>query len=222
MTSPIGVGGARFHVGGDPGPVDTVYLGVFRGATLHRLGGYDEAFTRAQDWELNHRIRLAGGTVWFTPELTVTYRPRATLLALGRQYFHYGRWRRVIVREHPETASFRYLAPPAAAALVTAGLLAGLAGLASLAAGGPAAAQWLTAGLAVPLIYLAGVIAVAAALARGVPATVRARIPLVLAVMHMAWGAGFLTSPRRLHRKSDARVGQPDAATESAAASGAE
>ncbi|MGH3173710.1 MAG: hypothetical protein ACRDPF_07575, partial [Streptosporangiaceae bacterium] len=115
-----------------------------------------------------------------------------------------------------------YLAPPAAAALVTAGLLTGLAGLGALAAGGPAAAQWLLAGLAVPVIYLAGVTAVAAALARGVPVTVRARIPFVLAAMHMAWGTGFLTSPGRLHRKSDARVGQPDAATESAAASGAE
>jgi hypothetical protein len=40
--------------------------------------------------------------------------------------------------------------------------------------------------------------------------------------MHMAWGAGFLTSPRGLHRKSDARVGQPDAATGSAAPAGAE
>ena len=45
---------------------------------------------------------------------------------------------------------------------------------------------------------------------------------LVLSAMHMAWGAGFLTSPRGLHRKSDARVGQPDAATENAAPAGAE
>jgi hypothetical protein len=51
---------------------------------------------------------------------------------------------------------------------------------------------------------------------------VRIRIPLVLAAMHMAWGAGFLSSPRGLHRKSDARVGQPDAATENAAPAGAE
>jgi hypothetical protein len=127
----------------------------------------------------------------------------------------------VIVRDHPETASFRYLAPPAAAALVTAGLVAGLAGLAAMAAGasGP---QWLTAGFAIPVVYLVGVIAVAAVLARGVPARVRIRIPLVLAAMHMAWGAGFLTSPRGLHRKSDTGVGQPDAATENAAAAGAE
>jgi GT2 family glycosyltransferase len=222
MTSKAGVGSAAFHTGGGAGPADSVYLGIYHREAIERVGGWDEGMLRAEDWDLNYRIRAGGGRIWFTPDLRVTYRPRASVRTLVAQYFHYGRWRRVIVREHPETASFRYLAPPAAAALVTAGLLAGLIGLGALAASGPAAAQWLIVGLAIPVIYLAGVTAVAAALARGVPATVRARIPLVLAAMHMAWGTGFLTSPRRLHRKSDARVGQPDAATESAAATGAE
>ena len=222
MTSRAGVGSAAFHTGGGAGPVDSVYLGVYRREAIEQAGGWDEGMLRAEDWDLNYRIRARGGQIWFTPGLRVTYRPRASLRALVAQYFHYGRWRRVIVREHPETASFRYLAPPAAATLVAAGLVAGLAGLASLAAGGPAAARWLTAGFAVPVLYLAGVIAVAAALAGGVPAAVRIRIPLVLAAMHMAWGAGFLTSPRGLHRKPDTGVGQPGAATESAAAAGAE
>jgi GT2 family glycosyltransferase len=222
MTSKAGVGSAAFHTGGRAGPVDSVYLGVYHREAIEQAGGWDEGMLRAEDWDLNYRIRAGGRQIWFTPELRVIYRPRASVRALVAQYYHYGRWRRVIVREHPETASFRYLAPPAAAALVTAGLVTGLAGLASLAAAGPPVARWLTAGFAIPVIYLAGVTAVAAALARGVPPPVRIRIPLVLAAMHMAWGAGFLTSPRRLHRKSDARVGQPDAATESAAATGAE
>jgi hypothetical protein len=215
MTSKAGVGSAAFHTGGGAGPVDSVYLGVYHREAIEQAGGWDEGMLRAEDWDLNYRIRARGGRIWFTPDLRVTYRPRPSVRTLAAQYFHYGRWRRVIVREHPETASFRYLAPPAAAGLVAVGLLTGLAGI----AGGP---SWLAAGFAIPLVYLAGVTAVAAALARGVPAKVRARIPLVLAVMHMAWGAGFLTSPRGLHRKSDARVGQPDAATENAAAAGAE
>ena len=90
--------GARFHTGGDAGPADTVYLGVFRRAWLTRMGGYDPRFTRAQDWELNHRIREAGGLVWFSPLLRVAYRPRPTLAALARQYRDYGRWRRVVTR----------------------------------------------------------------------------------------------------------------------------
>ena len=47
----------------------TVYLGAFRRDVLVELGGYDEYFCRAQDWEINHRIRQAGGHVWFTPDL---------------------------------------------------------------------------------------------------------------------------------------------------------
>ena len=200
MTSKAGVGSAAFHTGGGAGPTLSVYLGVYRREAIEQAGGWDEEMLRAEDWELNYRIRARGGVIWFIPELGVTYRPRDSLRALGAQYFHYGRWRRVIVREHPETASFRYLAPPGAAALVGAGLVAGLAGLAGIAAGAPAAVGALTAGLVIPLVYLAGVTAVSALLSRGVPARVRARLPLVLAVMHLAWGAGFLTSPPGLHR----------------------
>ena len=202
MTSKAGVGSAGWHTGGQAGPADSVYLGVYRREMIEQAGGWDEGMLRAEDWELNYRIRSRGGLVWFTPALQVTYRPRESARRLAAQYFHYGRWRRVVVREHPETASFRYLAPPAAAALVTIGLLAGLAGLAGLAAGAPAAVTWLTAGLVIPLVYLAGVTAASAALSRGLPVKVRARLPLILAVMHMCWGAGFLTSPRTLHRPS--------------------
>ncbi|MGH3254770.1 MAG: glycosyltransferase family 2 protein [Streptosporangiaceae bacterium] len=212
MTSPAGVGAAAFHTGGRPGSADSVYLGVYRREAIEEAGGYDEEMLRAEDWELNYRIRARGHLIWFTPELRITYRPRASVGALGSQYFHYGRWRRVIVREHPETANFRYLAPPGAAALVAVGLLAGLAGVIGIAAGAPAAVSWLAAGFVIPLTYLLGVTAVSAALSRGVPAQVRMRLPLILATMHMTWGAGFLTSPPGLHRvrggSTTARSGQ--------------
>jgi hypothetical protein len=128
----------------------------------------------------------------------------------------------VIVREHPETASFRYLAPPVAAALVAGGLITGAVGLAALAANASGALTWLTAGFVIPVSYLAGITAVAAVLARDVPPQIRARIPLVLAVMHLAWGTGFLTSRRGLHakRQPDAHVGQPATSTENTAAAG--
>ncbi len=208
MTSKAGVGAAAFHTGGGAGPADSVYLGVYRREAIERAGGWDEGMLRAEDWDLNYRIRAGGGQIWFTPELRVTYRPRAGVRTLGAQYFHYGRWRRVIVREHPETASFRYLAPPAAAALVALGSITGLAGLAAIAAGGPAAVSWLAAGVAVPVTYLAGITAVGAVLARKLPVAVRVRVPLVLGVMHMCWGTGFWSSPRTLHRggKADTPV----------------
>jgi succinoglycan biosynthesis protein ExoA len=198
MTSPFGVGASRFHTGGEPGPADTVYLGVYRRAAIEQVGGYDEAYQVAEDWEMNHRIRLAGGLIWFLPDLRVTYRPRASVRTLATQYFRYGRWRRVVARQHAGTINRRYLAPPAAALAVAAGLLAGVAGLAGLAAGSTGWPLIASAGFAVPLLYLAGILAVTGRAARGRPARVTARLPIVLAVMHMCWGSGFLTSPASL------------------------
>jgi cellulose synthase/poly-beta-1,6-N-acetylglucosamine synthase-like glycosyltransferase len=199
MTSPFGVGAAKNHTGGEAGPAETAYMGVFRRAAIDQVGGYNEEFRVAEDWELNHRIRKAGGLIWFQPAMRVTYRPRATLAELGIQYFRYGRWRRVVAREHPGTINLRYLAPPAAAGLVAVGTLAGLAGVAALVAG--AAGAWpelLTIGFALPLGYAAGILAVAAYAARRLPLRVAARVPIALATMHMSWGSGFLTSPRSL------------------------
>jgi succinoglycan biosynthesis protein ExoA len=198
MTSKSGVGAARFHTGGEQGPAETVYLGVFRRAALGRVGGYDEAFARAQDWEMNHRIRASGGTVWFQPRMRVSYRPRADVRALGRQYFYYGRWRRAVARQHSGTINARYLAPPAAVAAITLGTVAGVVGLVAGVAGPWPALGWLTAGFAVPFLYVCGVLAVAAAGARGMRPHAAVWLPVALATMHMCWGVGFLTSPRRL------------------------
>jgi hypothetical protein len=201
MTSPFGMGAAANHTGGDAGPADTVYLGVYRREAIERVGGYDETMLIAEDWELNYRIRAAGGLIWFTPDLKVTYRPRATLATLARQQFRYGRWRRVIARRYPETVNLRYLAPPAATALNAIGLLAGLGGVIGAGIGAAAPVSYLALGLVIPVAYLAGIAGVAAVYARDVPVRVRAQVPLVLAAMHTCWGAGFLTSPRRLAKR---------------------
>jgi cellulose synthase/poly-beta-1,6-N-acetylglucosamine synthase-like glycosyltransferase len=195
MTSKLGVGNAKFHTGGEAGPADTVYLGVFRRAVLDKLGGYHEAFIRAQDWELNHRLRQSGGLVYFSPELRVTYRPRPNLRALANQYRQYGRWRRVVMRTHEGTASVRYLAPPIALIAVTLGTLLGIAGLA-------AELPILAIGFAAPVGYALLITLGALLESRGQAGSVRARLPLVLATMHFTWGWGFLTSPRSLYEST--------------------
>jgi succinoglycan biosynthesis protein ExoA len=198
MTSRAGVGSARFHTGGRAGPTESVYLGVYRRSALDQVGGYDEGYLRAEDWEMNHRIRQAGGLIWFQPELRVTYRPRATVAALAKQYFHYGRWRRVVSRQHAGTINLRYLAPPVAVLAIVAGLAAGLDGLVDKITDLLPATDWLMLGFLVPAIYLAGILAVSAAAVRTLATPALARLPAALVAMHLAWGVGFLTSPRRL------------------------
>jgi succinoglycan biosynthesis protein ExoA len=203
MTSPFGVGSARNHTGGSSGPAATAYLGVFRRTAIEQAGGFNERFEIAEDWELNHRIRKSGGLVWFQRELAVTYRPRATVRELAAQYFRYGRWRRVVCRQHPGTVNLRYLAPPIAAAAIGTGMLAGLAGLGGRALGARRWSALLTSGLVMPAGYTAVIAGVAVRARRDLPRQVAARIPVALATMHLCWGTGFLTSPRRLAQASN-------------------
>ena len=189
MTSRFGVGGAAFHVGGVAGPALSGYLGCFRRAALDRVGGYDVTMERAQDWEMNLRIRQTGGIVWFTPDLKVTYRPRPTLKALARQYHDYGRWRREVATRHPETVSLRYLAAPVAVIGVILGISLGVVGL---LVGLP----WLAVlGFAAPAGYLVLDLiasAVAALTRPHLTPGAALRLPLVYAAMHATWGWGFL------------------------------
>jgi glycosyltransferase involved in cell wall biosynthesis len=208
MTSPAGVGSAKYHTGGEPGPAASVYLGAFRRSAIEGVGGYDEQYLRAEDWEMNHRIKQAGGLIWFQPGLKVSYRPRATIGALASQYFGYGRWRRVVSRMHAGTINLRYLAPPAVVGAIGVGTLTGLAGLAALAAGAVGWWPWLlVSGLGAPLLYLLGMFGVSAIAARTLRGRALASLPVVLATMHISWGIGFLTSPRRIVPR--ARPGTP-------------
>jgi len=191
MTSPLGVGSASFHTGGSEGPTETVYLGVFKRSALERVGGYDPTFARAQDWEMNHRIRETGGTVWFNPDLFVTYRPRASVRKLAKQYFEYGSWRHEVMRRHPETrtrkSALRYYAPPVAVIGIIGGTIAACIG---------SALQFFPLGfwgLLVPVSYVLLTVFSSLSLAK------RARsgalwLPIVLVTMQMSWGIGFLTS----------------------------
>ncbi len=182
MRSPLGVGASRFHTGGEAGEVDTVYLGAFRREAITAVGGFDERYTRAQDWELNYRLRKNGGKIYFDPRLQVTYRPRPNLRKLAKQYFQYGRWRRVVSRSHSGTINLRYLAPPFTLIATLISLFLGLS--------------------INPIFYLPAAIygfflLISSAL---IAKSVREFISLlaIIPTMHFAWGAGFITSTKAL------------------------
>lgn len=180
MRSPMGAGGATYRTGTKAGPTDTVYLGAFRRVALDDVGGFDERLIRNQDYELNLRLREAGWTVWFDPRLEVIYRPRDSFRALARQYFDYGRYRRLTARLHPGTLRLRQLAAPA--------LVLALVGTCVL---GVVTAWWIPAALTTG--YGASL------LVAGLAADPRRAlmVALALATMHLSWGVGFLLGPPR-------------------------
>ena len=182
MRSPLGVGSSRFHTGGKAGEVDTVYLGAFRREAINAVGGFDERYTRAQDWELNHRLRKNGGKIYFDPRLQVTYRPRPNLKKLAKQYFQYGRWRRVVSRSHPGTVNLRYLAPPFTIIGTLTSLIFGLL-LHSI--------FFLPAAVYGIFLFISSIL---------IAKSFREFFSLlsIIPTMHFAWGAGFITSTKVL------------------------
>ena len=160
----IGLGGGAFHVGGKAGPVDSVYLGCFQKSWLEKVGGFDPKWVRGQDWELNKRLREAGGTVWFDPKLKVTYYPRDNWPALAKQFFNTGIWRGALTREAPSQSAIRYWIPPL---LVMSTIF------------------WL------PVTLYLLVIAFAAMNAGDLKPATRLWLMIVLPTMHYAWGIGF-------------------------------
>lgn len=188
--SRVGLGGGRYHVGGADGPADSVYLGVFRKAALEQVGGFDEHFVRAQDWELNHRLAEAGLAVWFSSRLRVSYRPRSSWSELRKQFFTTGQWRREVVKHYPDTVSVRYLAPPAVLAACVTGTALGALGMVT-------SSRLPRLGWLAPAGYLAGVALAAGVEGRTLPGSARLRLAPVLATMHLCWGAGFLVGVRK-------------------------
>lgn len=188
--SRVGLGGTPHHVGGTAGPAETAYLGVFRRDRLFEVGLFDEGIKRGQDWELNRRLRQTGGTVWFTPELVVTYRPRPSLKRLVRQFVATGLWRGELARRFPANNGLRYFVPPAMVAAMAVGVLAGIVGIIGAALDSPVA--WALLGFAVPAVYLLFVIVGSVAVARRSGVATFLWLLVVLPCIHVGWGLGFI------------------------------
>jgi len=201
--APEGLGGTPHHVGGKEGPAETAYLGVFQRSKLVEVGLFDENIKRGQDWELNRRLRGAGGVVWFTPDLQVVYRPRSNLRTLSRQFVATGIWRGELARRFGTANSLRYFVPPLAVVGIIVGLVLGAVGLANLGNW----AGWLALGFIVPAVYalfvmLASLRAARSGLRSGLWYLV------VLPCIHFGWGIGFILGFLKLTRNITVHTGR--------------
>jgi succinoglycan biosynthesis protein ExoA len=89
QNSRLGNGGALHRLGASSRFVDHGHHALFELEHFCRVGGYDEA-TGNEDFELDHRSRAAGGTVWLASEASIEYISRDSFWALARQYFRHG------------------------------------------------------------------------------------------------------------------------------------
>ena len=112
-STPFGVGDSQFHYSSKEQFVDTVYMGTYRREVFERVGLFDESLVRNQDYELNYRLRQAGGRIFCTPAIKSRYQARPSVGALWRQYFQYGFWKARVIRLHPASTRWRQVVAPA-------------------------------------------------------------------------------------------------------------
>ena len=180
MGSPFGVGDSRFHFSAQEQFVDTVYMGTYRREVFDRIGLFDESLVRNQDYELNYRLRRAGGRIFCTPAIRSRYYARSTPGALWRQYCQYGFWKARVVRLHPRSVRWRQLVAPAFVAAVC----------------GSAVLAWF---LRPFKLLLAMVLTAYAVMSLTFSFFIALRegwryfwgLPVTFGIMHVGWGLGF-------------------------------
>ena len=188
-NSRLGLGGASYHAGhAEPGPAESAYLGIMKASAVRGIGGFDESLRRGEDWEMNFRLRKAGHLVWLDPGLRVTYWPRDTWNKLARQFLSTGIWRGELTRRLGGKNPLRFFAPPLLVANLVVALAVAVLQLTGVLGG---VAAWVGS-----LVYLGPVAYVAVLIGAAVTATGslldRLRYVVVLATMHVCWGAGFI------------------------------
>ena len=188
MSSPFGVGNAKFRYADDEGEVDTVPFGCYHRKVWDVVGRFDETVDGADEDSYNERLIEAGGRIVLVPTIRSSYFPRRTLKALAKQYWEYGAAKGTLLsRGRPLRA--RHFAP------------------AAMVAGGPAlAALGLVSGRARQMLTLLGLLYAAGGVffARRAAQKAEANVPLTfvaMATMHLTYGAGFIAGALKERRR---------------------
>lgn len=176
QNSKLGNGGsAHRNASGEGKWVDHGHHALMRIAAFQAVGGYDESFSHNEDAELDTRLAQAGSRIWLTGATTMDYYPRATPIALFKQYRNYGEGRVRTVLKHKLKLKIRQLLPVAVAPAAVMALAYPLIPMAAF-----------------PLLAWAGL-----CLAYGALIGWKARNPLLALsgvaalLMHSGWSLGF-------------------------------
>jgi len=109
--SPAVVGNARYRLGKGDCYVDTVPFGAFRREIFDQVGLFREDLVRHQDYELNARIRQAGGKIFLSPKIYNIYYNVPTYKKFMRQAYVNGLWCARAWTRYPVSFCWRHAVP---------------------------------------------------------------------------------------------------------------
>ena len=189
-SSRLGLGSASARYGdGEEHWTDTVYLGAAPRRVFESVGLYDEAISQDEDTEFNYRLRARGGRVLMSPRLRTSYVNDPSLVRIALKNFQFGACKVAVWRKHPSMLRMRHFVPP----LFVAALALGPA----MAWAHPMAAALWSLGVGGYAVACLSVAARSYVQRRERGALL---LPIVLPLIHLSWGAGFLVGILRLLR----------------------
>ena len=94
---------------------------AYRREVFDKIGFFDERFDACEDCELNYRFDQTDMSCYFTPDIAVRYKPRASIFGLCKQMYRYGRGRIRLAKKHPASFSWQMFLP----ALLILGIVLG-------------------------------------------------------------------------------------------------
>jgi len=111
LSSPFGVGGAKFRYSQKEGYVDTVAYGAYKKNVFNKIGLFDERLVRNHDIEFNTRLIKSGGKIFMTPEIKSYYYCPKTLNKFSKQAFSNGLWNIYTSKLIPGSLHLRHFIP---------------------------------------------------------------------------------------------------------------
>jgi glycosyltransferase involved in cell wall biosynthesis len=181
MTSPIGVGDAKFRYITTSQYVDTLFWGAYWRDEMLALGGFDEELVRNQDDEFNYRLRQAGGRILLDSRASAVYYCRDSIKRLWRQYYEYGFWKIRVFQKHIGAARWRHALPGGFVLFLL------LTPIMLLLGGWPAGLALLGLGSYAALLLGGAIFTAARSEWRYL-----LRLPIIWLCLHLAYGAGML------------------------------
>jgi succinoglycan biosynthesis protein ExoA len=175
--SRLGAGGSPHRGGAASGYVDHGHHAAFRLNAFRALGGYDSSFVANEDAEYDRRLINAGHRIWLASDIRIGYIPRDTPRGLWRQYYRYGQGRAATCLKHRIRPKLRQMIPVVHVLLMIMSL---------------AILPFTLLGFVWPLAYSLLLLGAAVSLAWQHRTACGLVAAPALAIMHAAWGLGFL------------------------------
>jgi hypothetical protein len=147
-------------------------------------------------------VRKLGGKIVLSPDIQSRYYSRASLLKLWKQYFQYGYWKVRVMQKHPRQMQLRQFVP---ALFVIALVVLSVTAPFSLA-------NKLALGVTL-VAYVVLSLAASGSAASKTNWRLLPLLPIAFAILHLAYGAGFLVGLARFWNRWRDRgtpMNQPD------------